>query len=198
VLKEYKPALEHYRSALLLDRKLIDAHRGYWGTIVESGMKQEEGAWDRLLKLTHSKNLRLRRLLRPLNRRLLLWRLRHHPEDSRVHYMLGCQALLTEDFADAESKLIYANELFDGHDLEAQARLALTRGLQGRLPEAEALLEGIQSAQPPAMPDGGPDLSTREGKILSIILPLLDEPRLGFLPHANEFGQAMERVFGPM
>lgn len=198
VLKEYEQALKHYRRALLLDRELIDAHRGFWGTMVESDLTQEEDLWDRLVKMTAPRNLRVRRLLRPLNRKLLLWRLRRHPEDSRIHYMLGCQALLIEDYASAESRLIYANKLFDGHDLEAQARLAVVRGLQGRIPEAETLLEGIRSAHPPPAPGGGPDFSTKEGKILSIMLPFLDEPRLGFLPHAEDVGEAMERVFGPL
>jgi tetratricopeptide (TPR) repeat protein len=196
VLKEYEQALKHYRRALLLDRKLIDAHRGYWGTMAESDLVPEENLWDRVVKMTAPDNLRARRLLRPLTRKLLLWRLRRHPEDSRIHYMLGCQALLVEDYATAESCLIYANELSNGHDLEAQARLAVVRGLQGRIPEAEGLLEGIRSAHPPPAPGGGPDFSTNEGKVLSIMLPLLDEPRLGFLPRADDFGEAMEKVFG--
>jgi tetratricopeptide (TPR) repeat protein len=198
VLKEYKPALEHYRQALLLDRELIDAHRGYWGTMRESEQTQEEGLWDSLVRMTAPSNLRVRRLLRPLNRKLLLWRLGHHPEDSRIHYMLGAQSLLIQDYANAERRLIYANDLSDGHDLEAQARLAVVRGLQGRISEAESLLEGIRSAQPPPASDGGLDFSTKAGKIMSILLPFLDEPRLSFLPHAEDLREAMERVFGPL
>ncbi len=197
VLKEYRPALEHYREALLLDRELIDAHRGYWGTMTESHHVPEEGVWDRLVKMTTPSNLRVRRLLRPLNRQLLLWRFRRHPEDSRIHYMLGVQSLLVGDYVIAEQRLIYANDLFDGHDLEAQARLAVVRGLQGRIPEAESLLEEIRSAQPPPAP-GGPDLSTTAGKIVTILLPFLDEPRLSLLPQVEDFRGAMDRVFGPL
>lgn len=197
VLKEYKPALKHYREALLLDRELIDAHRGYWGTMNESDQKQGEGLWDRLVRATAPSNLRVRRLLRPLNRRLLHWRLRYYPEDSRIHYMLGAQSLLLEDYVDAERRLNYANDLFDGRDLEAQARLAVVRGLQGRIAEAESLLEGIRAAQVPPAPSGL-DLSTEEGKIMSILLPFLDEPKLSLLPHAEDFRGALVKVFGPL
>jgi tetratricopeptide (TPR) repeat protein len=199
MLKEYEPALEHYRRALLLDRKLIDAHRGYWGTANESGLTQGEGIWDHLVRATAPRNLKFRRLLRPLNGALLRWRLSRHPEDSRIHYMLGCQALLAEDFGAAKSRLEYANDLLDGRDLEAQARLAVVLGLQGKIPEAENLLRDIKKAEPPQLPpDAGPDLSTTEGKILSIMLPFLDEPRLAFSSQGMKFGELMERVFGSL
>ena len=169
------------------------------GTAKESGLTQEEGAWDHLVSATTSRNLRIRRLLRPLNRALLEWRLSRHPEDSRIHYMLGCQALLVEDYATGESRLNYANELLDGQDLEAQARLAVVQGLQGRISEAENLLRGIKDAKPLQLPAGaGPDLSTTEGKVLSIMLPFLDEPRLAFSPQGMKFGELMERVFGSL
>ncbi len=196
-LGEFDSAREHYREALLIDRTLVDAHRGYWGASKESERPpQREGAWDWMLQKTTPRNLRLRRALRPLNQRLLEWRYEHHPEDSRIHYMLGCAALLREDFATAEERLLYADQLLDGHDLEAQARLAVTRGLQGRIPEAEGLLRAIKAAKPPPRPGDGPDLSTEEGKTLMILLPFLDEPRLGFLPQAQHFGEALGRFFG--
>jgi hypothetical protein len=107
--------------------------------------------------------------------------------------------LLAEDFGAAKSRLEYANDLLDGRDLEAQARLAVVLGLQGKIPEAENLLRDIKKAEPPQLPpDAGPDLSTTEGKILSIMLPFLDEPRLAFSSQGMKFGELMERVFGSL
>jgi tetratricopeptide (TPR) repeat protein len=192
-LKQPAKAREHYREALLRDRTLVDAYRGYWA--VRDEPRPRPSIPERLLLLRAPRNQWLRRLLRPVRGQLLRWRYEHHPEDERIHYMLGAHALVDRDFLLAEERLRFANELADDRDLEAQGRLALTIALQGRTDEAKKLLRKIGSTKLPTDIPANLRYDEPEERLEMIVKPFLEEPRLMFLPGADAFVAELESVF---
>lgn len=191
-LDERKAAQRHYRQALRLDRTLVDAYRGYWA--VRDQPQPGASRWDRLIIRLTPDNLRVRRFLRPLRWALLRWRYARHPEDERLHYMLGANALVQEDFELAEERLRFTDELFEGRDLEAKARLAVAVGLQGRLDEAKKLLGEVRSGRLIPGAHTAPDGSSA-GRLMMVMAPFVEEPALGFPPHGEALGAVIQEVF---
>ena len=182
---EEADARTNYRRALQLQPTLVDAHRGYWYVEDPTGEPPAVSSWwfDAVYHV----------LARVLPRRVgipaLYWLVRvhyrRHPEDSRVHFMLGAHALLLGRFEEAEERLRFAYDLVDGVDLEALARLVIVWALQGRHDEARDGLATLRGAPNPET--GGPpaedDLAQRVGNLLS---PFIDRPELTALPGAEE------------
>lgn len=190
-------ARREYLAALHRDPTLVDAHRGYWYRLDDETVPS---LWyDRLLGPLVSwsdgwDSAWRRRLVRPIIWRLTRWHYRRHPEDSRVHYILGATALLRGDFVFAEERLKFAVKLIPV-DIQARARLAVARGLQGRLEAAKTELVTI--ARAPRLP-GTPDdpgfplqlPDSKEARVFEVWMPFLDEPKLFWRNQEN--GVALE------
>jgi len=191
-------ARRHYLRALHLQPDLVDAHRGYWFILKDEAAPHNPAPWFDRAFLAVDQLRRfpvLRALRRPLLRRLLVRHYRRHPEDSRIHYMLGARALLDGRLEMAEERLTFANELLDGHDLEAQARLAIVYAMQGRAQDAKQVIDALWWNAPP------PGLSKqdfRRALAASFFSPFLDEPEIGARPGVDwVFGQFFE-IFKPV
>lgn len=163
-LDQIRAARYHYRQALLIQPDLVDALRGYWWK-VPRGEQAKEDVFDKLFWFV---NKRLRRL--PMEPRLhLLYLLvkqhyRLHPEDARVHFMLGAHALLLKKLDVASKRLEFANDFVEGLDTEATARLVIVRLLEGRKGDAEKELIKLRTTElghpptPQELVDRGLDL----------------------------------------
>jgi tetratricopeptide (TPR) repeat protein/predicted membrane protein len=194
---EVDAARKHYLRALRLQPTLVDAHRGFW--FIEG----KKDAWRPPSPVFDRLYLRVARLprLKLLRHRLILvllrWHHRRHPEDSRIHFMLGAHAVLGGDLATAEERLAFALELVDGEDPEALGRLALARGMAGKLEEAAADLERLWT-QPTADEGLTPTADVRTLRAADFLAPFVDELELlndeRVRPVLNEF---LDR-FGPV
>lgn len=194
-LDEVSRARYHYREALLLQPDLVDAHRGYWWKVPE-GHEPKELLFDRLYRVINSRPFPKRFRFKAFNR-LLLWHYRRHPEDSRIHFMLGAHALLLRDLDTAEERLLFANELVGGADTEAMNRLAIVALMKGDDIQAREWLERSKAA--PTLRKSG--LATREelrGRAVNVYLPLLDEPGLLTLEQQLKLVTIHEAVYSGM
>ena len=177
--EDFDGARRHYLAALNRDRLLVDALRGYWGiTEVAEG----PGNFDRIAKRLMEARpapVPLNRWLRPLTWRLLKSRYRRHPEDARLHLMLGATALLRGDLAFAAERLLFAYFLPPGRDFSALIGGVLATGLQGDIERAQKILiEALEFAQEhPVDAYGRPIVS--EENYSDIVSPFFWEPRLG-------------------
>jgi len=206
-LGNYTQARAEYRAALLVEPTLVEAHRGYWG---EELLGAPDPARSRLFDPTMmlliklgGKSDRRRRLLRPLIYRLALRHARRHPEDSRIHYMLGAFALTLGNFALAEERLSFALGLIEG-DLEALGRRAAARGLQGDFVGSREDLFVLRDAPPLSgspsnMPgDPWPEADSAKARLrYAVLLPFIDEPALWSYPHAAKFGELAIEILDP-
>lgn len=169
-LDQIPAARYHYRQALLLQPDLVDAHRGYWWKVPQ-GEQATEGLFDKLFLFVARTMRRLP--MRPrieLLYLLLRWHYKRHPEDSRVHFMLGAHALLRKDLATAEQRLVFANELVGGIDTEAIARLVLVYLLQGRRDKAGESLQALKTVE-----HGHPPTPTEiQERAVNLYLPILE------------------------
>jgi len=196
-LGDYESARTNYRQALLLEPTLVDALRGYWG-VVEEGDLPEPGnrSFERLtrrLAEAESASLTVRRLRRRVLSRLLLWRFKRHPEDARLHYMLGYCALLQRDFVFAEERLTFAYQLWGPTDLESLGARGVARALQGRVDEARTDFLALRDAPDDLGSDLGPaDAGRRAGVVVS---PFYWEPTLVSLPHSEEVFALTRELF---
>ena len=186
---KWDEARAHYRRALLLQPDLVDASRGFWFTLREEEASNLVGPWfDRWYGLI---NRIPRRIGGGLRRRLLLtllWRhYRRHPEDSRVHFMIGAHSLLAGGLETAEQRLTFAYELVGGADTEALARLAIVSAQRGDYQQTRDRLQKLHDIPDP---DTGtaPSTAVLEGRFHDLMSPLLDEPRL-------TLGEPGERLF---
>jgi len=191
---EEEEARTNYRRALQLQPTLVDAHRGYWYTEAPSHEPPRRSSW-----WFDPAYLVVARVLPRRARPRVLYRLvkthyRRHPEDSRVHFMLGAHALLLELFDEAEERLQFAYDLLDGIDIEALARLIVVWALQGRLDEARDGLARLRAA--PSLETGAApvkvELARRAEDFLS---PFLDRPDLTLLPGAQELHVELLQTF---
>lgn len=195
-LGELDVARNHYRKALFLQPDLVDAHRGYWWQLPN---EEPDLVFDKLYKLIarlppvrpggHARRWR-RRLYGPL----LRWHYRRHPEDSRIHYMLGAHALLDGDLQTADERLQFAYDLLDGADLETLGRLVLVKVHQGDVQGAREAMQTLHDAR--SFDDGGPAKAEElEARVMNMLLPAVEEPGLV----AEEFGvvlwELMTEVF---
>ena len=199
-------ARENYLAALRRDRRLVDAHRGYW-YVLPPGAEETTPRflYDRVAVplLAWSDGLTQvwrRRLVRPLIWRLALHHHRSHPEDSRLYFSLGAYALVRGKPELAEEMLTFAIRLLPA-DLQARARLAAVLGLQGRESEAAAELRRIKQA--PLMPgtpgDPGFPYAVPDGaaaRALDLWMPFLDEPKLTRHSRYEGFEALVEHTFG--
>jgi len=135
--------------------------------------------------------------------RLLVVHARRHPEDSRVHYMLGAFALLQGAFALAEERLSFALGL-DDLDLEALGRRAAARGLQGDFVGAREDLTALRDA--PSLPGEAssmpsfpwPEADSGQARLrYAVLLPFVDEPALWSHDHATAFGALAKEILHP-
>jgi tetratricopeptide (TPR) repeat protein len=196
-------AHKHYREALLIEPTLVPAHRGYWFSRPEDDPEiRRTLLFDRianpLINVTGKGKPWRRRLVRPILWRMLRWQHRRHPEDSRVHFMLGAYALLRGDYEVAEERLRFALEL-NPADLEAQARLAVVRAFMGDLDETEFLVREIRDApRLPTAPGAHSPVpqDSASARLWMLAVPFFDEPRLETRPHADELHSLLEDCFG--
>ena len=192
---EKDEARKNYRRALQLQPTLVDAHRGYWYDLPPS----EEAPlvlFDRLCGLIgRSPGFGTRRWRRKLYLPLLRWHYRRHPEDSRIHFMLGAHCLLEGDLETAEERLQFANDLLDGVDWEALARLALVRVQQGRYAEARADLKALHDA-PSLETKTPPSAKELDQRLMNLLLPTFEEPRLIAEGRGEQFWHMLLDVFG--
>lgn len=191
-LDQIRAARYHYRQALLLQPDLVDAHRGYWWK-VPPDEQQKEGLFDALFLFVSKTLRRLPRKPRiKVIYRLLLWHYKRHPEDSRIHFMLGAHALLLKDLQTAEERLLFANELVGGADTEATARLVLVRILQGRMGDAEKelrALKAVQHGKPPTRDE-------LRDRVLNLYLPIFEEKDLMTFAQSRWLAEKIEEIFG--
>jgi len=196
---EEDSARENYRRALQLQPTLVDAHRGYWYTD-----KPTDEPPARPSRWFDPAYVVLNRLLPRRAARRALYQLvklhyRRHPEDSRVHFMLGAHALLLERLDEAEERLRFAYDLFDGVDFEALARLIIVFALQGRLDEARDGLVTLRSA-PNLETGAAPDEEELARRAEHLLSPFLDRPELTTRPGAEglrvEIVNTFPEVFG--
>ena len=193
-LDQIRAARHHYRQALLLQPDLVDAHRGYWWK-VPLDERPEDGLFDKLFLFVSRTLRRLPKKPRiKVLYRLLLSHYKHHPEDSRVHFMLGAHALLLKDLPTAEERLLFANELFDGLDTEATARLVLVRILQGRKNEAEKeliALKTVEHGHPPTREE-------QRQRVLNMYLPVFEVKGLLTFNESKWLAEKVEAIFGDL
>lgn len=202
-LDDAREAQEHYRRSLLLDPVSLEALRGYWFHIDRGSAPQPAS---RLFEVVTGRLMRapagpipLNRLLRPVVWHLLMRRYRRHPEDARLHYMLGYTALLRGRFKFAGERLAFIYEFTRPWDFEALAALAVAEALQGRLDQArESLLELREAPTTapiqPATVDIDRSLLSRGAMVLS---PFVWEPRLQQSPHFPQLLHLLGETFGP-
>jgi tetratricopeptide (TPR) repeat protein len=197
VLEEYGPARAYYRKALLLDPTLVDAHRGYWA-LGESNSVAPPG-FNRVVSYmaeARTSPIQLNRRLRPILWRLLLWHYHRHPEDSRLHYMLGYCALLRGDFDFAIERLTYEYELVGPADLESLAAAAVAKVLAGDLTGARSDLITFHEA--PLRPGIEKLVGASDNlgqRLVTVISPFIWEPRLNALQNARDLEQLLDEVF---
>jgi tetratricopeptide (TPR) repeat protein len=196
-LGEDDSARENYQKALMLDPTLVDAHRGYTG--VAGGAGVAPPLFNRVVSAmaeARTSPLPLNRILRPLLWRLLLWHYKRHPEDSRLHYMLGYCALLREEFDFAIERLIYAFKLFEGADLEALAVAATAMGLKGDTDACRDALKTLRTSpiRPGMAALTGADDSIAQ-RLSTVFSPFNWEPRLLELQTTGSLEQALNGVF---
>jgi tetratricopeptide (TPR) repeat protein len=193
-LEHRADARVHYREALRRDRTLVDALRGYLAV----GSPEEERQYrvfEYVVGRIDRMRLPLSRWLRPIAWRMLLFHYRRHPEDSRLHYMIGFCALLRRGYAFAEERLTFAWQLLPA-DLDARALAAVAIGMQGRLDEAQAELETVRDA--PAYTAGQehqPGLDALMHRLTATTTPFIREPRLYANPNAGALDQVIRAVF---
>jgi tetratricopeptide (TPR) repeat protein len=183
----------HYLKALRLQPDLVDAWRGYWWEVTPAQREDERrGRWfDVLWNLIAPRHFIPKgaklRLLFGLTQLLY----RRHPEQERVHFMLGSQALLRGDLDVAEERLVFAYELTQGVDLECLGRLVMLRVQQGDLDEAETLLRRLREA-PSQASVGPPSHDELRDRLFYVIHPALDEVRLV----VGEPGEDLAKLLG--
>ena len=180
----------NYRRALRLQPTLVDAHRGYW--YIDEPPAKPSWWFDRAY-------LSLARLLPRRARHRVLYGLvklhyRRHPEDSRVHFMLGAHALALGRLDEAEERLQFAYDLLDGVDTEALARLIIVWALQGRLDDARDGLVRLRDVPSPETGEtaGGQELAARA---VDLISPFVDQPGLTVLDGAEDLRVEVLQVF---
>lgn len=183
-------ARRHYVAALRLHPELVDAHRGYWYEGDGQDLVAAASSFDRSYRILMAiPGFGWRRWRRPLVRYLLRRHYRRHPEDSRIHYMLGAHALIGGDLDTAEERLKFALQLLD-RDYEALARLAVVYALQQRKEEAAAAIDQLWDT--PGPQGRAPDDRQRRGIAASFVAPFLEEPRLA----SNSDGEwILEQLF---
>lgn len=194
-LDEVDLARSHYREALRLQPDLVDAHRGYWWKVPAE--EEPKMLFDRLYRTLNRIRPLPKRFRLKVFYRLLLWQFGRHPEDSRVHFMLGAHALLLQDLETAEERLLFALELVGGADTEAMNRLAIIALMQGESGEAKKWLD--RSRAVPTLRQSG--LSVREelkGRAINVYLPLLDEPKLLSVEQEQKLTTMMDAVYPGM
>jgi tetratricopeptide (TPR) repeat protein len=202
---EQDAAREQYRLALHAEPTLVDAHRGYWH-VLRPGQAAESTS--PLFDAVYMVIARLPRWRRRWQHRAFGWWLRRHyrrhPEDTRIHFMLGAHALLQGDLETAEERLRFAVDVFDGVDYEALSRLAIVHGLQGCFDEARAELEGVRdipSLRNSATP-APPSVQELRERAVNFLLPFVDEPHLASGEKGarlfDVFAEVFEPVVGPI
>jgi len=171
----------NYRRALKLQPTLVDAHRGYWYIDEPPG---KLSLWFDPMYLALAR-LSPRRARHRVLYRLITFHYRRHPEDSRVHFMLGAHALLLGRLDEAEERLQFAYDLLDGVDIEALARLIIVWALQGRLDDARDGLVRLRETPSPENGDAPTEeeLRVRAGDLLS---PFIAQPGLTHLAGAED------------
>lgn len=184
----------NYARALRLQPTLVDAHRGYWYTEDPAIEPPKRLSW------WFDPAYRVLSVVRPrrLGYRTLYWlvklQYRLHPEDSRVHFMLGSHALLLEYFEEAEERLRFAYDLFEGADLEALARLIVLWGLEGRLDEVREGLATLREA--PSLETGtAPAAEELLARARNLLLPFVDRPELTTRPYADDLLREFKNSF---
>lgn len=188
-------ARRHYLLALRTEPTLVEAHRGYWHVLPDGHVPEMDSSlFDRVYALI----ARLPRWLSSrFRQRLFGWWLRlhyrRHPEDTRIHFMLGAHSLLARDFETAEERLQFAVEVFDGVDYEARSRLAIVYGLQGRLDEARAELELVRDQPSSKAPEAtaSPTREELRERAFNYLMPFIDDPSLA----EGEAGARLYDVF---
>jgi tetratricopeptide (TPR) repeat protein len=196
-------AREHYRHALLLDPTSIDALGGYWFYVDREEVPAPRSQLFELIARAFSeaptRPLNLNRWLRPLLWRLLLFRYRRHPEDARLHYMLGFTALLRGDVDLASERLAFIYEFTRPADVQALAILAVAQALQGRLDDADRSLTTLRDTRPiPGLEAPGIDwerFGLQQGRRQMVLSPFFWEPRLAGFEGARELFALIDRVF---
>ena len=129
-----------------------------------------------------------------LRYRLLRRHYRRHPEDARVHFMLGTHAVLLLRLDEAEERLQFAYDVMWGADLQALARLSLVWALKGEPEKAREGVVRIRGA--PSIATGRPpteqELVERAFDLLS---PFMELPQVTIEPGAEDFHRASVEVF---
>lgn len=180
----------NYREALLLQPDLVEAHRGYWW-FADPDEEARPSRFDRAFGILNRipgipKKLRIRLLYR-----LCLHHYRRHPEDSRIHFMLGAHALLLGDLETAEERLLFANELIGGIDTEAIARLVLVAMKKDEDAVARKRLEELKAVQH-GHPPNAEELAARA---VNLYLPVMEGVELLTLSQGARLATMVEQLF---
>jgi tetratricopeptide (TPR) repeat protein len=196
-LNDVSEAQEHYRRSLLLNSTSLEALNGYWFFVDRGSAPPTSRTYEFLVGRFMTLRPPLSRWVRPLVWRLLMYRYRRHPEDARLHYMLGFTALLRGDLTFASERLAFIYEFTRPADLEALASLAVAQALRGRLQDARETLIELRNA-PTSVPipsevDIDRSLAVRPIMVLS---PLVREPSLQRFDHTDDLLMLLEEVFG--
>lgn len=200
-LGDHSVAREHYLHALHNEPTLVEAHRGYWHVLPRGEAPQAASS---LFDRGYAAIQRLPKWTGVGRRqRLFVWWLRRHykrhPEDTRIHFMLGAHALLTRDLEMAEERLQFAIDVFDGVDYEARSRLAIVYALQGRFDDARVELERVRDM--PSLEGSGahsaPSVEEQRRRAVNFILPFLDDPSLAAGATGARIYEVFAEVFEP-
>lgn len=189
--EDFEKSRFHYREALRFQSDLVDAHRGYWWKYPYGNPKR--AAIDRISlgisRLRWIPNKLKVRLLAPV----LRWHHKRHPEDTRIHFMLGANALLRKDFDVAEERLEFSYEVVGGADYQALARLAIVHAANGQYQDMRQAIQGVHDA--PELNGRRPTVEELAIRVADLLAPMIEIPDLLTLESQAAFGKSLEVVF---
>jgi tetratricopeptide (TPR) repeat protein len=188
-------ARANYLRALKLQPALADALRGYWCTEDPAVGPPPPPPWMDAVFLTITRlPLVVPRTKIALRYRLLRRHYRRHPEDARIHFMLGTHAALLLRLDEAEERLQFAYDVMWGADLPALARLSLVWALKGEPEKAREGVVRIREA-PNIVTSGPPTEQELVERAFDLLSPLFELPELTVEPGAEEFHETVVDVF---
>jgi hypothetical protein len=184
----------HYLRALKMQPTLVDAFRGYWYTQDPNVIPPHPVPWiDKALFAFTRLPLLSRKTKIALRHQLLRLHYRRHPEDGRIHFMLGAHAVLLQHLDEAEDRLHFAYELTEGGDFRALARLALVWALRGQVEKARDAV--VQVREFPSFVSHGGPTELELAAQFDLLSPLIELPELMEVPGVERYETAVGDAF---
>ncbi len=180
----------NYREALLLQPDLVEAHRGYWW-FADPDDEVKPSRFDRAFDIVQRIPVIPKRMKIRMIYRLCRHHYRQHPEDSRIHFMLGAHALLLGDLDTAEERLLFANELIGGIDTEAIARLVLVAMKKDEDAVARRRLEELKAVRL-GHPPSDDELVAR---VVNLYLPIMEGVEVLTFSQGARLATMVEQLF---